>query len=285
MFLRSLLQTWLQNAAKAKVRDAVVQAAQGQPVQPSPPPPANTPKTCHFGIVFALGIESGCLEDLLQGMVTTRGKGFVLRGGGLSGRRVALILSGPGRTNAARAAEVLIDGHQPARVISAGFAGGLCPALKRTDILIANRLLSSSGSEIALDLPTGLSAAVEWPGVHCGPLLTSDRVVRTPRERQSLFQRCGAMAVDMETFAVAAVCRQRDVPFSAIRAINDTADETLPRDVENLLAQKSGAAQLGAALGAIWRRPASAKDLYQLRENALLASLRLAKFLAEVSFE
>jgi hypothetical protein len=67
--------------------------------------------------------------------------------------------------------------------------------------------------------------------------------------------------------------------------INDTSDEVLPTDVEYLLGQKPGAAQWGAALGAVLRRPASAKDMYQLRENALVASLRLAKFMAETGFE
>jgi hypothetical protein len=79
---------------------------------------------------------------------------------------------------------------------------------------------------------------------------------------------------------VAEVCAVRQVAFSSVRAINDTADETLPRDVEHLLVQKSHAARLGAALGAVCRRPAAAKDMYQLRENALVASGRLAKFLA-----
>ena len=78
---------------------------------------------------------------------------------------------------------------------------------------------------------------------------------------------------------MAEVCRRRAVAFSSIRVINDTADEALPRDVEHLLAQRTGAARLGAALGAVWRRPASAKDMYQLRERALIASQRLAKFL------
>ena len=104
-------------------------------------PPAEEPKPCHLGIVFALGIESGCFEDLLGGVVTIRGNGFVAREGGLHGRRVVIILSGPGRQHAARATEVLIDGHRPGRVISAGFAGGLSPELKRNDILIADRLL------------------------------------------------------------------------------------------------------------------------------------------------
>ena len=42
---------------------------------------------------------------------------------------------------------------------------------------------------------------------------------------------------------------------------------------------------MGAAVGALWRRPASAKEMYQLRENALVASGQLAKFLAEVRFD
>jgi adenosylhomocysteine nucleosidase len=285
MSLRYLLQTWLQNAAKAKVRDAVVQAAQRQLSSETDSPPVEAPKPCHLGVVFALGIESGCLEDLLQGLVTIRGEGFVAREGGLNGRRVVIILSGPGRQNAARATTILIDGHQPDCVISAGFAGGLCPKLKRSDILVADRLLNSEGSQMAIELPTSLSAMLDRPGVHRGPLLTNDRVVRLPAERKSLFERCGAMAVDMETFAVAEVCRQRGVPFASLRAINDTADEVLPRDVEHLLAQKSGAAQWGAALGAVWRRPASAKDMYQLRENALVASLRLAKFIADIRLD
>jgi adenosylhomocysteine nucleosidase len=117
--------------------------------------------------------------------------------------------------------------------------------------------------------------------VHRGLLLTLDHVVRSPSERQSLLERYAALAVDMETFAVAEVCRQRQTAFASVRVINDVADETLPRDVEHLLRQRTGAARLGAALGAVCRRPASLKAIYQLHENALVASGRLARFLAE----
>lgn len=283
MFLRTLLQTWLQNAAKAKLRDAVVQAAQGQTARPATVQLTETPKPCHLGLVFALGIESGCFEDLLQGMVTIRGNEFIAREGGLGGRRVAMVLSGPGQKNAAHATEVLIEGHRPRRVISAGFAGALCPELKRNDILVADRLVTSENAEILLELPASLSSTFSQEGVHRSTLLTTNQVVRLPREKRSLFERHGATAVDMETFSVAAVCQQRQVPFCSIRVINDTADEVLMPDVEHLLSQKTGAAQWGAALGAIWHRPASVKDMYQLRENALVASLRLAKFLANLS--
>ncbi len=238
---------------------------------------------CHLGVVFALGIESGCLEDLLQGIVTVRGGGFTIREGGLQGRRVVVILSGTGRQNAATASEVLIDGHRPRRVVSAGFAGALSPQLKRNDILIADRLIDvSTGAEMPVG-PLG-PAGGDSGGMHRGALLTSDHVVRLPDEKRSFFERYGALAVEMETFAVATVCRRREVPFSSIRVINDTADERLPRDVEYLLTRKTGIARLGAAFGAICHRPSSFKDMYQLRENALVASGRLAKFLAECNF-
>jgi adenosylhomocysteine nucleosidase len=265
---------------KAGMRDAVVQTAQAKLNSPSASPPAEEPRPCHVGFVFALGIESGCFEDMLQGMLTVRGGGLAIREGGLGGRRIALILAGAGQHNARRATEILIDGHRPGRVVSAGFAGGLSSTLKRNDILVADRLLKLDGGELSVDLPPGIAATAPQPGVHRGALLTADHVVRTPRDRRALFQRSGALGVDMETFAVAEVCAARQVAFSSIRVINDTADEALPRDVEHLLAQKTAAARLGAALGAVWHRPASAKDMYQLRENALVASGRLAKFLA-----
>jgi adenosylhomocysteine nucleosidase len=279
------LQTWLQNAAKARLRDAVARTARARLAPTAAEPPAEEPKPCDIGLVFARGIESGCLEDLLQGVVAIRGSKLVIREGGLKGRRAVIILSGRGGKNAAYATEVLIDGHRPRGVISAGFAGALCPKLKRNDIFIADRLLDREGGEIAIELPGGLSAAAAQPGIHRGPLLTTDHAVRLPQEKQTLFQRSGALAVDTETFVVAEVCLRRQVPFWSLRVINDTADEALPRDVEHFLAQKTAAAQWGAAVGAIWRRPGNAKDMYQLQENALVASQRLAKFLVHAAFE
>jgi adenosylhomocysteine nucleosidase len=285
MLFRHLAQMWLQNTAKAKVRAAVFQATCEQLAPDATTPEKNPPTACHLGLVFALGMESGCFEDLLTGKVTIRGGDFVVREGGLHGRRVVIILCGAGRKNAARATEALIDGHRPQRVISAGFAGGLTPQLARNDILIADQVLNNDARGLAIDRPTGLAQKANRPGVHVGALLTVDHVVRLPRDKRLLHQRYGAVAVEMESFAVAEVCQRRDLPFSSIRVIHDTIDDLLPPDVEHLLVQQSGAGQWGAALGAAWRRPGSIKEMYQLRENALVASLRLARFLAETTFE
>ena len=65
---------------------------------------------------------------------------------------------------------------------------------------------------------------------------------------------------------------QRAVDFLAVRAISDAVDDELPPDIGKLLAQKSFAGQLGAALGSIFRRPAAVKDLFNLHQNALASS-------------
>jgi adenosylhomocysteine nucleosidase len=263
-------------------------------------------KPCHFATVLALGIESGSFEDMLAGSVRIRGTGFFIKEGGLHGRRVVVVRSGAGMENAARATEVLIDGHHPGIVISAGFAGGLDPALKRHDILIADSVVDMSGREIFIgrsapaadasakgqsDAVSNLTwtspcpldyAKLSFPGLHFGKLLSAERVIREPDEKQSLHRRHLAAAVDMETFAVAEVCRRRGVPLCAVRVIHDAAGEALPADVERLLRQKTDAARLGAALAAIWRRPGALKDLWMLKEVSLAASMQLADCLANI---
>jgi adenosylhomocysteine nucleosidase len=81
---------------------------------------------------------------------------------------------------------------------------------------------------------------------------------------------------------VAEACRNENVPLLAIRVISDAVDDELPPEIEYLLAQKSLAGKLGAATGAFLKRFSAAKDLWRLREDALKASDRLAKFLEGV---
>ncbi len=284
MVLRFLLRSWLHRTAEEKVRQKVAEmarqqghaAAERQQTGPSDPPS----KPCHLGVVFALGIEAGGLEDLLEDVTSTRGEGFVVRQGDLKGRRIAVVRCGAGRENAARATEALIAGHKPQWVVCCGFAGGLDPALCRRDVLMADRLVDTSQNRLTLDLQVDRAALAASPGVHVGRLLTADRIVRLPEEKRSLGRQYDALAVDMESFAVAEACRRRKIRFLCVRVIHDAVDDELPADVEKLLAQETSAARLGAAAAAVWRRPSSLKDMLQLKEDALLASDRLAKFLA-----
>jgi len=274
MVFGHILRTMLYGAAKEKVREAVTEAATEQMS------PKKQPGPVEVAVIFAMGIESGGLEDLLEDTVTTRGEGIVIRQGTLEEKSVAVVISGVGRKAAARATEAVISGHEPKLIISAGLAGGLVDALKRPDILIADSVADPRGNRLTIHVPKSLGEAARQPGVNLGRLLTADGLVRTSAEKKAAGREHESMAVDMETFAVAEVCAKRSVQFSSIRTISDTVDETLPKDIENLLSQKSTSGQLGAAAGALFRRPSSIGDMYRLKENALVCSDHLAKFLA-----
>jgi adenosylhomocysteine nucleosidase len=232
--------------------------------------------------VFALGVESGGLVDLLKGAETSRQKHGTERAGKLARREVVIVESGVGQKAAARATAEAIKFYQPRWIISAGFAGGLDEKLRRGHIVIADEVVNLEGKRIAIDLTIDRQSLASTKGLHVGPLLTVDTILRQPAERRRLAEQHQAIACDMESFAVAETCRQYGVPLMAVRIISDAVDDELPPEIENLLEQKSLAGKLGAAAGAILKRFGAAKDLWKLREEALKASDRLAKFLVGV---
>lgn len=271
-FLRQALNTWLRNEAQSRAQAAVGEALQGKPASDEAPAPP-----CAVGVIFALSMEAGGLLDLMSGVATTRGAGFVARRGTLDGRAVVVFESGPGPENAQRATRALLAGHQPEWVISAGLAGGLDPKLAKFDLLAANSVANPLGGRLSIDLQMP-----EQRGLHVGRLLTVDHIVRTPAERRSLREQHDALAVDMETFASAEVCAARGAKFLSVRIVSDTADQELPVDIEHLLKQTTLGGQAGAVMGSLFRRPSAIKDLWRLREDALVASDRLARFLRDM---
>ncbi len=267
-----LLQNWIREQVQTQLHEAV--SAQADAAAAPAPPPIDA----DVGIVFALGIEAGGLIDRLDGVLAIESPQGVVRQGGWKGLQVVLIEGGVGRECATRATQHLLEGHKPRWIISAGFAGALRPGLKRNDIVLATGLVEPGGQRCSIDLKMSADEAAKMPGLHLGTLVTVDSLVRTSTEKRALGEQHGALAVDMETWAVAQVCREHKVRFLAVRVISDTVEDELPEDIERLVRQKSLGRQLGAAAAALWQRPASIKDMWQLKEAALVASDRLAKF-------
>lgn len=284
MVFRSLLRNWLQTTARQRVRERVSEEARRRLATELGETPAadQPPLACDIGVVFALGIEAGGLEDLLEDVVSIRGHGFTAKRGTVANRHVTLIVSGSGHEAAAQATEALLDGHDPDWVIAAGFAGGLQPQLARHDMLMADSLIGPRGGQLTVQLRVDPAALEETPGVHVGRLLSADQIATDPGAKAELGRQYDAMAVDLESYAVAEVCSNRGTRFIAVRTISDPVDEQLPDDVRKLSAPKSELRRWGAALGTAWRRPASLKDMMRLKENALVGSDRLAKFLVGV---
>ena len=227
------------------------------------------------GLVCALPLEIADFLGRCSKMKTYSGGRFTFRGGIYKDIRVAVVESGPGRDRARRATEALLDAHSPRWVISTGFCGGLVKEMKVAQIVVSNAITTIAGDDLNIDV--GMSSD-PGRGLHVGRTLTVDKMVRTIAEKCELAELSRTIAVDMESHAVASICRDRKTRCLVIRAVSDDLSADLPAEVLSLVGE-TGAVRVGAVIGALWKRPTSYKDMWRLRENAMLASERLANFL------
>jgi adenosylhomocysteine nucleosidase len=234
------------------------------------------------GIVFAVDIEADAFARLTTERRELQAAGLVFHEGTVGGRRVAWCVGGIGPAAATRAARLLVAGHRPQLLVSAGFAGGLDPAFPRGTVVRPTQAILAGAPATALPLAGPLASPADAPVIT---ICTAERIVRTPAEKRDLFTRTGAAVVDMETFAVAAVARDFGLPCAGVRVVSDAADDELPPVVAGLARPQATLRRLGAALGAVGRRPGTAIDLWRLWEHAVLDGRTLAGALATLCGE
>lgn len=237
------------------------------------------------GIVFALPVEADAFARCVRDVVVIEAAGLTFQTGQVGGRSIAWCVGGAGATAATRATRLLIAGHRPRLVVSAGFAGGLAPDLVRGMVLEPVRAVRQTGGP-PLDLgvrpvPTpssGASSAADQTGAS---IVTVADVVASPADKRALAAATGAVLVDMETYAVAEAAHGAGLPCAAVRVVSDTAGQPLPREVTALARPQSAMRRLGTALGAIGRRPRAAFELWQLWENAVVDGRTLGRALED----
>lgn len=175
-----------------------------------------------------------------------------------------LAWSGAGPVNAERMARRLID-KGARRLISWGCAAALSPALKPGDLVVADRIRSDQGD---FDTDTAWSTAVRTRlndelSVYPGLIACSDRIIRDATEKKVIFEQNGAIALDMESSAIAAVARELQLPCLVIRAIADPADMNLPAAVADAL-KDDGTVDMAKLLWQIALHPGEIPGLIRL---------------------
>lgn len=235
-------------------------------------------------VFFALEAESGCFEDMLSNTRRTQAEGFFVTRGkfGSPQREVFVVRTGVGKENAQRAAAAVLQAHRPDFAVSAGFAGGLVPELKKNDLFFPTSCCDEEFRIMDLDtLPDTVlkSREARENAVQGGRLLTYPYVVEDEAEKQACAAKYGGLAAEMETFVLAETCRERAVPLYCVRAISDSVEDKIPRDIQKLMQQKTFLSQLGAAFRTAVKRPGSVVDMAKLRAGALQAGIRLSEVL------
>jgi hopanoid-associated phosphorylase len=146
-----------------------------------------------------------------------------------------VVLSGTGAWAAHRAARQLLE-KGVTGLVSWGSAGALTHTLQPGDLVLPERILGATGDLYHTEsgwrsrLSDALATDLPLTG---GLLIESLAVIATPEDKQFLHATTTAVAVDMESAAIAAVARHGEIPFVAIRAIADTVHMTLPGSIRH----------------------------------------------------
>ncbi len=226
---------------------------------PHPDAPWNL--TLKVGVVAALEVEARALgRARLNGAkpaasfanLATLGDGSMMALSGIGGRAASV------------AANALIEAGVGA-LMTFGMAGGLDPSLEAGRVLLPAEVIARDGTR----LPTArawrerLIAALS---PHCavldGSVLSSDSSIDSPRAKAELFRETGAVAVDMESVAVARIAADHRLPFLCVRVIVDTAADALPRAV--VAASREGSVRIGRLLGGLIVAPAEVVAVIRL---------------------
>ena len=200
----------------------------------------------------------------------------------LGGLGVAVACSGarPARARA-EAARLIAEGM--AGLVSFGLAGGLSPTLASGDLVLADAVVLPTGERLTTNLTwrSRLSARIEAAAPHQVAVAGSEHLLVTSAAKRALFAATGALAVDMESHAVAEAAHRAGLPFVVLRAIADPADQALPRAATMALGP-GGEVRLLALARALVERPGELSALLRLgrQSRRALAALRRVVLLA-----
>lgn len=185
---------------------------------------------------MAIGVVVGMLSEarLLDGLGFT-----IVAGGGHAEvtRRKADALAASGAT----------------ALVSFGIAGALDPALKPGDLIIPESVITPDGRCLECDSAWRQSAIQKVAG-QGGAIAGRSIAAATREEKGILFRETAAVAVDMESHHVAEAASRHGLPFLVIRAVADTAQDTLPEAALKGL-NEEGRPAIAAVLQSLLRKP------------------------------
>lgn len=240
-----------------------------------------------LAIIAAMDEELSAVLEAARGSSSVRPEtviGCELHHAVMAGHDVVIARSGVGKAAAAATAALLCE--RADAVLMVGTAGALGPAVKPGDVVVATELLqhdfdarpvwdrwvspSTGLSRVPTDtlLTAALAAAaskvcaehrpdlaalgLSSPTLHRGLIVSGDLFVTSTAVSQTLRDDLpDALAVEMESAAVAQVCHRAGVPFAVARTISDGADDDAALDFPTFLTRVAAPYAHDLAVGAL----------------------------------
>ncbi|MDE6396496.1 MAG: 5'-methylthioadenosine/adenosylhomocysteine nucleosidase [Muribaculaceae bacterium] len=189
-----------------------------------------------IGIIVAMDKELNLLLPLLESPTRTVINDTTFHTGRLDCHDVVILKSGIGKVNAAVATLTLIENFHVSFVINTGVAGGTGQGARILDVVIGDRVAyhdvwcgpgttdgQAAGCPAFFEAPFSAETLDTIPGTRHGLIASGDIFVSRPEDVARILKLYpDAMAVDMESAAIAQVCHLKNVPFLAVRVVSDT---------------------------------------------------------------
>ena len=192
-----------------------------------------------IGVIVAMDKEFAQLQTLVSEKreQIIAGRTFVL--GSIGDNEIIMQKCGIGKVNAAVGASEMISAFHPDLVISTGVAGGADTSLEVCEVVVSTACCYHDvycGDECAMGQVLGMPERFESDQhlvaaatsldcntrVHAGLIVTGDWFVNTREKMQHILSNFpAAMAVDMESCAIAQTCYIYNTPFVSFRIISD----------------------------------------------------------------
>lgn len=145
-------------------------------------------------------------------------------------------------------------------LVSFGFAGGLDPKLDRGSIIIAKSVLTPQGLEIPTSpMWSNRIAAQLHHAYSIGNILGSPHPITESQKKIELFHQTKAVAVDMESYAMAEIAQANQIPFIVIRVILDPAIKKIHSKIAALF-QSDGKIKAKSIIKTILKEPQILKE-------------------------
>ncbi len=242
-----------------------------------------------IAVFFALSQEIAALKPHVNILKKIRHAHAVFYQAEFYGFPITLIQTGIGKN----VSEVIHQLSKYTRIqfmISSGFAGSVNPKVGVGDLIIGKRVLYSSGEvsgkEIRIDstLPCDTSAVelavalsdTDFLKLHCGDILSVDKIIRLSSLKRYIGNQTTAIAVDMESFAIAERANAMGIPFIAVRAISDGVDEDM--EISENMVTMGGSVNISVTARYVLKKPHHIPYLNRLRKQTKLATHTLSLF-------
>ena len=162
-------------------------------------------------------------------------------------------------------------------ILSIGVSGGLDPELRAGKLVIGDKTITAGDCVFESDnqLFGAATNTLQDRTFVIGALFGSNEIVASAAGKKKLRERYQCLAVDMESHGAARAAAAANVPFLAIRAIADPADQALPKAALSAVAP-DGSTRVTATLFAALRDPKQFPKLLEVgaHSNAALKTLR-----------